>query len=133
MIRIETDCLEELYEKITDCLGNTEEAFYCLRATRNELIQDELLSMFSEVSNIEVYVTTAIQICQKLNEMLNELKIVLAVMPEEYRQLEKQNKAQLQKIEEFILAYTENYQAITKGSGNERIGSLNDQRQSVLI
>lgn len=133
MIHIETDCLEELIDKLKYCVGSTEEAWYTLRSVRNQMLQDEMLHQLFDLTNIQNSLDSSMRYYQKINDMLAELKSVLEVIPEELKQLEQNNQRDIEKIQEFALAYVENFQVAVKVNNSSRIENRLDQMQSSLV
>lgn len=133
MIHIETDCLEELIDNLKSCISSSEEAWYGLRSVRSEILQDEILSQVSDLSNIQNYVDSSIRTSQRINDMLMDLKAVLDIMPEEMKNLEQMNQRRIEKIEAFALAYAENFQTAINIDNSNRIENPTEQMQSSLV
>lgn len=133
MIHIETDRLEELRDKLKSSISSSEEAWYGLRSTRSEMLQDDMLAELYDLTNIQNYMDSSIKTCQRINDILKNLEVILGVMPGEIKQLEQNNRKKIEKIDEFVLAYAENFQAASGDHTGNRIETPIGQIQSSLV
>ena len=124
MIRIETECVENVCDILSKCMVNNEEVYHCLKLIVNEISQDEFLMIQPELEYVVSCLSTAIQTYQKVQELFQGLKTVLQKLNETYIQTELSNKSQIQNIIEFVVAYTENFNAASLGVHKEYVDTM---------
>ena len=124
MIWTDTDLLEELNDKLSVCASKGEEAWNFLRMAANEMIDDLDFMALPQAELLYSQLTSAIQSCEIMKEMLSRLKNILASLPEGYKTLETVHENRICQITEVTAALTANLRVVfqERGSAAEWIG-----------
>lgn len=133
MIRVDTDILEELHQKINMCFSNGDEAWNRLHMTAGEMIDNLEFMALPQADAIYNRLVSAEKACEMMKEMLMNLKNILSGLPQGYKDLEKYHEERIRQISEVVTGMTENFRIVISGERMPEIENSKEVKSTATI